>query len=378
MRALFALTGLFALLVGGTAFAATPEAQLADALVESAARSIDLRGLSLDVIVKGASPLDEALSHALGDRLRTFGAREVVLAQTPPVPAPDRWTIDLQLEQIGKVLRASGQLVGGEKKWKLYAEVSTDGPDPLQQVTARQLSIGDAIPLALTIGDSDGDGRVEIVGVSATELFRWQLSGDSIELLERRPLLGASAPIRPRTDVASVRLEPHQIIAHSSRFFDVANFSLPGVGSCELAPGVDWFWGPSCKQNAARLPSRFWNAVGRDNWLAAILPAEIPTPKSGTLWVRHGGDAPMVHAGVGAQLALIAGGVVASAPVELEDHDILSAFRLSSELRPWWRLDVSGSVRAMASGKLDPLGREQLVVAVETEGGVGEIWIIAP
>jgi len=372
---------------------------LADALAERAGDR--LRGADVAVAVSAPWPkLASDLGALLMARARAAGARSV---SREAAGATRLLTVELALD--GNKLRASGALSslpsplwGGEAETlaHLWAEVPLDDelkaylpkPGPAAGWQARAISLGDLEVLAIAAGDTDGDGRAEVVALTARELTAFRIDGERALERWRVALVGRPAAIRPRAEVGAVTVENGAVLARASGFADgvkrgrtveaVRGFPLPGVGACELSPGVDWF--TNC---AAGLPERFWTAAGlqrrgaKGPTLAAIEPGA-----TGTLWLREPDGAPLELKGAGAQLALASlerGDVVAvSEPVQPGESDAVVVRALAPGLPVVHRLDrLGGSVRALAAGDLDGDGTAELLAAVRDDAArKTTLWVL--
>jgi hypothetical protein len=312
------------MLVAGLALlaaAAPPRGTLdafADALVERARPHLT-PGRDLDVAVAVAGPwprLGDELAALLVARLRALGLRSVTRADGDhgwARAAGYERLLRLDLDVSNGRLRANGSVTAlssspwapaEETRAHLYAELPLDAElrafmpaiaTPPGRWQARGVPVGDVDLLALDVGDVDGDGRPELVGVTAAEVIVW--GWDGARLVERRrfPLGGRPAAARPRQDVASVVVTGGFIVAHASPFADgvrrgrdgqsqpARGFGFPGLDvTCELGAGVDWFAG--CAP-ATGLPERFWAAAGLRNGGRA---SRAVVDAAGTLWVQLG------------------------------------------------------------------------------------------
>ncbi|HEY7956550.1 MAG TPA: hypothetical protein VII38_14700 [Polyangia bacterium] len=401
---------------------------LADALV---ARVAPARGDDVAVAVSAPAPkLAADLAALMVARLIGAGARSAApLALTESLDdahaaaqaraAGFEKLVRLRLDTSGGRLRAEGSVlaVPGElwsdeplARAHLFAEASLDDElraylpaaprPPARGWRTRTLALGDVDVLALAVGDVDGDGRPELVGATRDAAIAWHLEGGRAIELYRVPLAGRLAALRPRADLATVRVESGTIEAHASPFADgvtraasglvpLSGFSFPGLpGACALEPGVDWFTAASCGAAATLLPARFYTAVaiarGDERVIAAIEPPS-PGGAAGTLWLSTGG-APIEVAGVGAQVALAtlshpqagADVVVTTEPAEPGEPDAIVIRALALGAPSLHRIaGLPGEVRALAAGDLDGDGSGEIVAAIrDAARRRTELWIV--
>ena len=392
----------------------------ADAVVERARPHLSpARDLDVAVAVAGSWPrLGDDLTALVIARLRALGLRSVARGDGDAAwarAAGYERLLRLDLDVGGGRLRASGSVLAltsspwadaVETRAHLYVEMPLDAElrAYLPAVTtapgrwqARGVPVGDVDVLALDVGDSDGDGRNEVVGVTATDAIVW--AWDGARLVERRrvPLGGRPAATMPRAPVATVVVEKGAVTARSSLFADgvswlargralpARGYVFPGVTTaCELAAGgVDWFAAAGCAPSGG-LPERFWSVAGLRGGARAARAAIDP---AGTLWVSLGAAAtapamPLTVRGVGAQVALVAldrGEFVAtSEPVQAGEADAVVVRALTAGLPVAYRADrLPGNVRALAAGDVDGDGKAEIVAAVRDRAARRtELWMV--
>jgi hypothetical protein len=426
------------LAAAGAALGAAPPPRgtldaFADALVERARPHLSpARDLDVAVAVAGSWPrLGDDLTALLVSRLRALGVRSVArLGPSGVAGGAERSGVDggdaawaraagferllrLDLDVAGGRLRASGSVLAlstspwrepAETRAHLYVETPLDAElraylpsaaTPAGRWQARGVPVGDVDVLALDVGDTDGDGRAEVVAATAGEVVVWAWDGARLAERRRFALGGRPAAIAPRAPVASIVVDGGVIMARASAFADgvrrvreqsapARGFAFPGVAAtCELAPGVDWFAGASCTP-AAGLPERFWAAAGLRGGARATRAAIEPT---GTLWVQLGAAAaapsmPLSVRGVGAHVALAAldrGEFVATSDaVEPGEADAIVVRALVAGLPVAYRADrLPGNVRALAAGDVDGDGRPEFVAAVRDRAARRtELWMV--
>ena len=134
----------------------------------------------------------------------------------------------------------------------LYAEAALDaelraylpvGPQVAPGAwQARGLPVGDVDVRALDVGDTDGDGRAEVVAATSGELVAWSLAADGgnhfVERWRAR-LDGKPAAIRPRADVVAVAVDGGAAVAHASVFESGVRRSGHGGGDTTLMSAAE-------------------------------------------------------------------------------------------------------------------------------------------
>jgi hypothetical protein len=376
------------------------------------------RDLDVAVAVTGPWPrLCDDLTELLVARLRAAGVRSAAAGQGDAAwarAAGFERLLRLDVEVAGGRLRASGSVTAlttspwapaSETRAHLFVETPLDAElrayappiaAPPGRWQARGVPVGDVDVLALDVGDTDGDGRAEVVGATAAEVVVWGWDGTRLVERRRLPMAGRPAAQRARAEVASVVVADGGLVAHASWFAEgmrrgrdgttapARGFAFPGVeASCELAPGVDWFTAAGCSAGAG-LPERFWAAAGLRGGARATRAA---VDVNGTLWVQLGPAiaapmAPLSLRGVGAQLALAALDrgefVVTSEPVQPGEADAVVVRALTAGLPVVYRADrLPGGVRALAAGDVDGDGHGEIVAAIRDRAARRtELWIV--
>jgi hypothetical protein len=379
----------------------------ADAVVERARPHLQpARDLDVAVAIAGPWPrLGDDLAALVIARLRALGVRSAergdgdgAWARAAGYERILHLDLDVgggRLRASGSVLRVTSSLWAGsvETSAHVYVEMPLDAElraylpgvtAPAGRWQARGLPVGDVDLLALDVGDSDRDGRNEVVGATATEVIVWAWDGARFVERRRSPFTGRPAAIMPRAPVVTVSVERGRIAARSSLFAGGGGFEFPGVAaSCELTQGVDWFAAPLCRPSG-RLPDRFWAVAGLRGGARPVRAAVDP---EGMLWVAMATPGisealPMTVRGVGAQVTVVEldrGEFVAtSEPVQAGEADAIVVRALSAGLPVAYRVDrLPGNVRALAAGDVDGDGKAEIVAAVRDRAARRtELWMV--
>jgi hypothetical protein len=357
------------------------------------------------VSVSASSPaLAEAGATLLAARLARAQLAPVVLGSALERADGARSLVKVRLWLDGE-LRAAGDVHslwinfwagrtpvrGAEPAAAVAASVPADaGARLLAGAAAPSLLVADPAPLfrlgertaALAAGDLDGDGRAEVVALTASAVHVLGADGHLIATRSLETLPAASVPTREpfgtlcvvdgRIEVAPARAAGGEVLRlERGALVSVSRLSGPSLGCGPAAQGAVFVPGLA-RLRAAGASDRelLWGADARSGH-RLLLRAD------GTaLWTAPGGQVRMLS-DVGAGAALVpwdgAVAVAASSAAAAPERDRLRLLDADGERG---RLEMGGRIIQVTAAALAPDGPPALLLGVWTPDGASEIRVV--
>jgi len=273
----------------------------------------------------------------------------------------------------------------------------------LAAATARSVLVADAEPLvrlgerlaALAAGDLDGDGKPEVVALTASTLRVWGADGHLLATLSLETLPAAAVPTREpfgtlcivdrRIEVAPARAATGEVLRlERGNLVPVARLPGPTLGCGPEALGASFVSGLARLQpagvtssggNSAGLPS-LPGATGRELFWGADARAGhrlLMRPDGTALWMMPGGQVRMLSdVGAGAALVPWDGSmrVAASSAAAAPERDRLRIVDADGERA---RIEVVGRILQVSLAAFDAEAPPALLLGVWTVDGGSEI-----
>jgi hypothetical protein len=376
--------------------------------------------------VSGPSPaLAEAAGTLLASRLARAQLAPVVVTSAPDAAGRAaaegaRSAVRIRLWLDGE-LRAAGDV---HSLWTNFwagrtpvrapepaAALAASAPaDPsvrlLAAATARSVLVADAEPLvrlgdrlaALAAGDLDGDGKPEVVGLTASGIQVWGADGRTLATLSLGTLPAAAVPTREpfgtlcivngRIEVAPARAAASEVLRlEAGSLVPVARLPGPTLGCGPEAQGASFVSGLARLQPAGvtsnggsstGLPP-LPGATGRELFWGADARAGhrlLLRPDGTALWMLPGGQVRMLSdVGAGAALVPWDGGmrVAASSAAAAPERDRLRIVDTDGERA---RIEVPGRILQVTLAAFDLEASPALLLGIWTPDGGSEIRVV--
>jgi len=229
--------------------------------------------------------------------------------------------------------------------------------------------------LAVAAGDTDGDGKAELVALTADEVVVLGIDRDAVTVRTRTPLEGPAPVPRPRLPVGTVTVAAGEIRARSSEHAEGAILaggnktgSPKGYPTCagemELAAGVTTF------------------VRGKERLVGVACAGDVVATAdlAGTLRLSSGAD--IAGVGYAFQIADLDGDgaieAVTSAYRPPGSGDALNLYRVGTDGARLLRkgTPLVGGVAGIAAGDFDGDGAVDWLAAVGAAGTAYDLWVL--